>query len=63
MPADSEFILFQRGDGSPVACQLARVLYVAKGDHGTVLHFGSGTQLNVRDNFDDVLARLGATKA
>ena len=62
MSSDGEFIVFQRGDGSRVACQLSRVLFVAKGDHGSVLHFGSGTQLNIRDDFDSVLGRLGVAQ-
>ena len=62
MSDESEFIVFQRGDGSRVACQLSQVLYVAKGDHGTVLNFGSGTQLNIRDDFDEVLGRLGVAQ-
>lgn len=59
MASAGEFVLFQRSDGSRVACQLSRILFVAKGDHGSVLHFGGGTQLNIRDDFDEVLGRLG----
>lgn len=53
------FVMFQRGDGSTVACQAARILYVAQGEHGTVLNFGSGVQVNVREGFDEVLAKIG----
>lgn len=57
--ADSkQFILLQRGDGSKVACQLSRVLYVTKGDRGATLHFGGSTQLNVQESFDEVLGML-----
>lgn len=52
------FVQFQRGDGSLVACQVSRVLYVAKGDHGAILQFGNGTQLNLRNSFEEVLYML-----
>lgn len=55
----SEFVIFQRGDGSPVACQMSRILFVTRGDHGAVLNFGSGTVVNVRTPFEEVLAMLG----
>lgn len=54
------FKQFQRGDGSPVACQVSRVLYVAKGDHGAILHFGGGTQLNIRHGFEEVLEAMNS---
>lgn len=54
----SRFVRFQRGDGSIVACQASNVLYVAKGDHGTILNFGAGTQVNVREDFEEVLSKL-----
>jgi hypothetical protein len=60
MSANRRFVRFQRGDGSTVACQAINVLYVSQGDHGTVLNFGAGTQLNVREDFEDVLRKLGA---
>ncbi|WP_394729067.1 hypothetical protein [Altererythrobacter sp. GH1-8] len=52
------FVQFRRSDGSLVACQVSRVLYVAKGDHGAILQFGSGTQLNLRNSFEEVLYLL-----
>jgi hypothetical protein len=58
MAQSKRFVTLQRGDGSTVACQIASVLYVAQGDHGTILNFGAGTQVNVRDDFDAVLAML-----
>lgn len=58
MDGASKFVMFRRGDGSQVACQAARILFVSKGDHGTVLNFGGATQLNVREDFDEVLAKL-----
>ena len=58
-----KFVKFQRGDGSTVACQMSRILYIAKGDHGTVINFGSGTQLNVREDFEEVLRKLEGSDA
>jgi hypothetical protein len=58
MSASSKFVMFQRGDGSIVACQTDRILFVSRGDHGTVINFGGATQLNVREEFDDVIAKL-----
>lgn len=52
------FVLFTRGDGSQVAVQPLRVLYVSKGDHATIINFGAGTQLNVKEPMDQVLAML-----
>lgn len=60
MAEQKKFVTFQRGDGSEVACQIANILYVARGDHATILNFGSGTQVNVRQDFDEVLAIINA---
>jgi hypothetical protein len=60
MAQSSKFVMFQRGDGSTVGVQATRVLYVAKGENATVLNFGAGTQVNVRGEFDDVIAALDA---
>lgn len=60
MSEDKGFAIFQRSDGTRVACQLSTILFVTKGDSGAVLHFGAGTQLNLREEFDDVVAMLGA---
>lgn len=61
MEGRRKFILFPRGDGSTVACQTDRILYIAEGEYGSVLNFGSGTQLNVREPFKEVLNKLEAT--
>jgi hypothetical protein len=61
MDSASKFVMFQRGDGSTVACQAARILFVSRGDHGTVINFGGATQLNVREQFEEVLAKLAQT--
>jgi hypothetical protein len=52
------FRLFERRDGSRVACQINRILYVTKGDYGATLHFDGGAQVNVTESFDEVLELL-----
>lgn len=52
------FVMFRRTDGSQVACRIALVLYVANGEQGATLHFGNGTQVNVHESFEDVIALL-----
>ena len=63
MSESSDFVIFQRSDGSSVACQSPKILFVAKGETGTVLNFGGSTQVNVREDFDDVLGKLGLNEA
>ena len=58
MSGSGGFVIFTRGDGSKVAVQPLRVLFVSKGDHATIINFGAGTQLNVKESMDDVLAML-----
>ena len=58
MTKSGAFVLFTRGDGSQVAVQPLRVLYVSRVDHATVINFGAGTQLNVKEPMDQVLAML-----
>jgi hypothetical protein len=55
---NQKFKLFRRGDGSKVACQIDRVLYVTRGDYGATLHFGGSAQVNVQEEFDEVLDML-----
>jgi len=50
--------MFRRTDGSTVACRVSQVLYVGTGESGSVLHFGSGTQVNVHESFEEVVAML-----
>lgn len=54
------FVTLDRTNGSKVACQLSRVDFVAVGESGAILHFGGGSQLNVSQTFDEVLALLTA---
>ena len=63
MGEDGGFVMFQRSDGTQVACQLSTILFVTRGDRGTILHFGGGTQLNLRDEFEEVTARLGLSQS
>lgn len=58
MANSGDFVIFTRGDGSKVAVQPLRVLFVSRGDHATIINFGAGTQLNVREDMDEVLAKL-----
>jgi hypothetical protein len=60
MSQAGKFVIFQRGDGSKVAVQVANIIFLARGDHGTVLNFGGGTQVVVREEFDEVFALLEA---
>lgn len=55
---DPKFRLFRRGDGSKVACQIDKVIFVTRGDHGATLHFGGNAQVNVQEDFDQVIGRL-----
>jgi len=62
--SQKKFVIFRRGDGSQVACQVAKVLFVGKGpDRGTVLNFGASTQVNVLEELEDVIALLESAMA
>jgi hypothetical protein len=54
------FVLFERSNGSKVACQVSGIHFIATGDHGSILHFGGDSQVNVRQSFDDVLSLLNS---
>lgn len=54
------FVVFERSNGSKVACQLSLIQFLAKGDNGSVLHFGGSSQVNVSQSFDEVLALLNS---
>lgn len=58
MHTESGFVLFQRSDGSQVAGQISNIIYAAKGDHGAVLNFGGGIQVNVREDFEAALEKI-----
>ena len=60
MANGEKFVLFERSNGSKVACQVAQIHFLAKGDGGSVLHFGGSSQVNVSQSFDEVLALLNA---
>ncbi len=57
-PRGDRFVIFERSNGSKVACQVANIQFLAKGENGSVLHFGGGSQVNVSQNFEEVLALL-----
>jgi hypothetical protein len=54
------FVVLQRSDGSKVACQVTRILFFIKAEHGCVLTFGGGTQLNVKETFEEIGVLVGA---
>jgi len=58
MTQSNRFEMFRRADGSNVACRISLVVCVGKGENGSVLHFGSGTQINVHESFEEVMAIL-----
>lgn len=60
MSQKSSFAMLHRTDGSEVACRIAEVLFVGKGERGAVLNFPGGAQVNVHEDFDEVLALLNA---
>ena len=60
---DNAFVVLNRSDGSKVAVQLATLLFFTKAQHGCVLNFGAGTQVNVKESFEELLALLGAGEA
>jgi hypothetical protein len=55
------FVMFNRTNGSQVACRISQVLYVGRGaETGSILHFGGDTQVNVHESFEEVIALLSA---
>lgn len=62
MKRDSKFVLFHRTDGSGVACRIAQVLFVGRGERGAILNFPGGAQVNVHEDFDEVMALLEETR-
>lgn len=60
MSDHSGFQVFQRTDGTKIACQPERILFVSKGDRGAVLHFAAGTQVNLTMTFEEVVEALSA---
>lgn len=54
------FVLFERSNGSKVACQVSGIHFISIGEHGSILHFGGDSQVNVRMSFDEVLSRLNS---
>ncbi|WP_343345264.1 hypothetical protein WJT74_12015 [Sphingomicrobium sp. XHP0239] len=63
MSNDQAFVVLNRSDGSKVACQLKTLMFFTKAPHGCVLNFGGATQINVKEDFDDLLALVGSDKA
>lgn len=61
MEPESKFVMLHRTDGSGVACRMAKVLFVGRGERGAVLNFPGGAQVNVHEDFDEVMALLDRT--
>lgn len=59
MADQSDFVILNRSDGSKVAVQLSTVLFFTKAPHGCVLNFGGSTQVNVKEDFEELLAKVG----
>ena len=57
------FVTLNRSDGSKVACQLGTLLFFTKASHGCVLNFGGATQVNVKEEFEELLAMVNSAKA
>lgn len=55
MADKQSFVVLNRSDGSKVAVQLDTVLFFTKAPHGCVLNFGANTQVNVKEEFDELL--------
>lgn len=54
------FVMFHRTDGSAVACRAEKILFVGKGERGAILNFSGGAQVNVHENFDEVMDTIVA---
>ena len=55
MADKQSFVVLTRSDGSKVAVQLDTVLFFTKAQHGCVLNFGASTQVNIKEDFDELL--------
>lgn len=62
MERKSKFVLLHRTNGSGVACRIAQVLFVGRGESGAILNFPGGAQVNVHEGFDEVMALLEDTR-
>ncbi|WP_394729313.1 hypothetical protein [Altererythrobacter sp. GH1-8] len=52
------FAMFQRTDGTAVACRVSQIVFVGRSERGVVLNFNGGAQVNVHEDFDHVMALL-----
>ncbi|WFL76565.1 hypothetical protein P7228_11225 [Altererythrobacter arenosus] len=62
MNRESQFVMLHRTDGSGVACRVSQVLFVGRGERGAILNFPGGAQVNVHEDFDQVMALLEVTE-
>ncbi|WP_157058236.1 hypothetical protein [Altererythrobacter epoxidivorans] len=52
------FAMFRRTDGTTAACRVSAILFVGRNERGIVLNFAGGAQVNVHEDFDEVMALL-----
>ncbi|ALE15928.1 hypothetical protein AMC99_00618 [Altererythrobacter epoxidivorans] len=50
--------MFRRTDGTTAACRVSAILFVGRNERGIVLNFAGGAQVNVHEDFDEVMALL-----
>ena len=60
MSLPNGFVMFRRTDGTVAACRVSAILFVAKNERGVVLNFAGGAQVNVHEDFDEVMALLSS---
>ena len=61
MADKDDFVVLNRSDGSKVAVQLSTILFFTKASHGSVLNFGGSTQVNVKEEFEELLEKVGGS--
>ena len=54
------FAMFRRTDGTAAVCRVSAILFVGKNERGVVLNFAGGAQVNVHEDFDEVMALLSS---
>ena len=60
MADKQSFVVLTRSDGSKVAVQLETVMFFTKAQHGCVLNFGGSTQVNIKEEFEDLLESVNS---
>lgn len=60
MSIKPDFVMFHRTDGTAVSCCAEKIIFGGRGEWGAILNFSGGTQINVHENFDEVMDILTA---